>query len=59
MAGIIQRGPHQWRATVQRKGYAPQVKTFETKKDAQAWASVIESEMARGSFIDLLICTEI
>lgn len=52
MASIIERGPFQFQALVRRKGYPTQTKTFETKREAKAWASVIESEMVRGAFTD-------
>lgn len=52
MASILKRGPYQWQATIRRKGYATRCETFETKAAAQAWATVIESEMARHVFVD-------
>lgn len=52
MATIRDRGPAvtlgQWEAQIRRKGYPAQRKTFETKSDAQAWARMVESEIARG-----------
>lgn len=51
MAAIKKRGPYQWQARVRRKGWPLQIKTFETKADAQAWVREIESEMDRGVFI--------
>lgn len=52
MASITKRGDYQYQAEVRRKGHPVQRKTFETKKEAQAWAAVIESEMTRGVFVD-------
>lgn len=52
MASIQNRGPHQWQASIRRKGYAPQFETFETKRAAEDWAKEVESQMARGTFID-------
>lgn len=52
MATINQRGPYQWRAKVRRKGYPVQSKTFDTKREAEAWGSIMESEMARSVFVD-------
>ncbi|MFB9158863.1 site-specific integrase [Chromobacterium violaceum] len=52
MASITVRGPHQYQAQVRRKGYPTQTRTFESKTEAKAWAAVMESEMARGVFID-------
>lgn len=51
MAHITKRGAYQWQAQVRRKGLKPENKTFETKKDAQAWATAVESEMDRGIFV--------
>ncbi len=51
MASITERGPYQIHAVVRRKGYPMQIKTFETRREASDWASVIESEMVRGVFI--------
>lgn len=48
MATIRKRGPYQWEAQIRRKGFPAQSKTFGTKAEADAWAAVIESEMARG-----------
>lgn len=41
-----------WRALVRRKGYPVQTKTFRTKAEAEAWAALNESEMARGVWLD-------
>ncbi len=51
MATITRRGDYQWRAQVRRKGFPAQTGTFETRKEAEAWAKVIESEMIRGVFV--------
>jgi dsDNA-binding SOS-regulon protein len=51
MASIRKRGQHQWEAQVRRRGYPAQNKTFTTKAEAEAWAKMIESEMARGVWI--------
>lgn len=52
MATIIRRGPYQWQAKIRRKGFPLQTKTFETKADAEDWATVVESEMVRDVFLD-------
>lgn len=52
MATIQRRGDYQWRAMVRRKGHPTLSKTFDTRKDAKAWARMIESEMDRGIFVD-------
>ncbi len=41
-----------YQAKIRKKGYPTQNKTFRTKKDAEAWATVIESEMLRGVWRD-------
>ncbi|MGC9217426.1 tyrosine-type recombinase/integrase [Acidithiobacillus sp.] len=41
-----------WQAAVRKKGYPPQYKTFRTRKEAEAWSVVIESEMTRGVWRD-------
>ncbi len=51
MATIRKRGEYQWEAQIRKRGFPPQSKTFNTKAQAEAWASVIESEMVRGVFI--------
>ena len=40
-----------WQAQIKRKGFPLQVKTFRTKSEATHWATVTESEMIRGVFI--------
>lgn len=51
MASIRQRGIY-WEARVRRDGWPTISRSFNTKTDARAWATVIESEMERGVFID-------
>ena len=55
MASFIPRkgpgGGRVWQAHVRRRGYPAQVRTFDRKVDAEAWASDIESEMRRGKFV--------
>lgn len=51
MASFRKRGELQWQARVARKGFPPQVKTFSTKAEAEAWAATVESTMARGTFV--------
>ncbi len=41
-----------WQVAVRRKGYPAQYKTFRTRKEGEAWASVTESEMVRGVWRD-------
>lgn len=52
MASILERGPNQYQVVIRRKNHPTQTKTFETRREAKAWANVIESEMARGVFTD-------
>ena len=40
-----------WQAQIKRKGFPLQVKTFRTKSEATHWATVTESEMMRGVFV--------
>lgn len=51
MATIRKRGASQWEAQIRKKGFLSQTKTFATRKEAAAWASVVESEMVRGVFV--------
>ncbi|WOB76265.1 site-specific integrase [Achromobacter xylosoxidans] len=51
MATFRKRGPYQWEAQIRKRGYPAQSKTFNTKAEAEAWAKMIESEMARGVWI--------
>ncbi len=41
-----------WQVQVIRKGFPNQTKTFRSKSEATAWASVVESEMVRGVWQD-------
>jgi len=51
MATTENRGPYQFRVKVRRKGHRPLSKTFNNRKDAEAWGRAMEAEMDRGSFI--------
>ena len=55
MASFIPRkgpgGKRVWQAHVRRRGYPAQVRTCDTKAEAEAWAAVVESEIARGVFV--------
>lgn len=51
MAAINKRGPYQWRAQIRRHGFPALSKTFTTKAEAEAWAKMNESEMARGVWV--------
>ena len=52
MATIDKRGDLQWRVQIRRKGFPRQVRTFDTKAEAETWARMVEGEMDRGVFID-------
>jgi integrase len=51
MATITNRGPYQWRVQVRRHGHPAQSRTFNSKAEAEAWAAMTESEMARGVWL--------
>ena len=51
MATIRKKGNFQWHVQIRKNGFPAQTKTFNTKPEAEAWAAVIESEMARGVFV--------
>lgn len=51
MATIRQRG-NNWEARIRREGWPELCKSFSSKTAARAWATVIESEIERGVFIN-------
>ncbi|HUW99179.1 MAG TPA: site-specific integrase [Acidiferrobacter sp.] len=55
MASFVLRkglgGKRAWQAHIRRHGHPTQVRTFNTKAEAQAWAGEIEHEIARGVFV--------
>lgn len=52
MAYIEKRG-EAWRAQIRRKGYPTISATFDSKADAQRWATEIEGDMSRARFVDI------
>ncbi len=56
MATITRRSSghpaQRWQATIRRKGFPTQCRSFPTRAEAQAWANAEEVEMFRGTFID-------
>jgi integrase len=52
MPTIRKRGDYQYQAIIRRRGFPPLTKTFISKRDAESWATRIESEMLRGTFVD-------
>ncbi|EPU8564394.1 site-specific integrase [Yersinia enterocolitica] len=51
MATIRKRGAYQWETQIRKRGFPSQTKTFNTKAEADAWAKMVESEMARGVWL--------
>jgi integrase len=41
-----------WTAEIRRKGYAPIARTFDTKAEAERWASTVEGKMLSGRYVD-------
>jgi hypothetical protein len=58
MATIRKNGSN-WQAIVRKKGFKNQSQSFPLKRDATAWANVIESEMVRGTFVDTATASSI
>jgi integrase len=52
MAYYEKRG-EAWRAQVRRKGYPTLSATFDTKAEAQRWATEVEGDMSRARFVDI------
>jgi integrase len=55
MASIIKRssrGTTKYEAAIRRRGGVSVSKTFSSRREALAWAATIESEIARGVFVD-------
>jgi hypothetical protein len=51
MAGFRLRN-NKWQARIQRDGYPDLAKSFDNKSDAIRWATKVEAEMDRGSYIN-------
>ncbi len=51
MASIYRNRSGNWEGRVRRKGYPAQTRTFDTKAQAETWATEIESEMLKGVFV--------
>lgn len=51
MATFTKRGTYQWQAKIRRKGYPAVSNTFDTKAEAQRWATDVERDMDRGIFV--------
>jgi integrase len=50
MASFRQRGGR-WQARVRRQGHPDEVRTFNSRQDAERWARSVETEIDRGSFV--------
>lgn len=55
MATFEKRGPYQFRAKVRKLGHKTITKTFNNKRDAEAWARGVEADMDRGAFLSSTI----
>lgn len=53
MATFYRRGPYQWEATIRRKGFPPERKTFDTRRDAEDWAREVERAMRLGQYVPM------
>jgi integrase len=53
MASFYKRGAYQWEASVRRKGYPMERKTFESRRDAEDWAREVERAMRLGQYVPL------
>lgn len=49
MASIRQRG-ERWQARITRHGFPPEVKSFRTRQEAEAWARSVEVEVDKGVY---------
>ena len=47
----IQRRKDRWQVRIRRRGFLVEVKTFNTRQDAEQWARSVETDMDRGSFL--------
>lgn len=51
MATFKQRESGWWQAVIRRRGHPSQSKTFETRREAEAWARGVESEIDKGGYV--------
>ena len=51
MATIEKRGPYQFRAKIRKLGHKVITKTFNNRKDAEAWGRQVEAEFDRKGFL--------
>lgn len=52
MATIRRLATGNWQGQVRKRGHRPVAKSFASKREADRWARLIESEMDRGVFVD-------
>lgn len=52
MPTIRERGKNQFQVIIRRRGFPVQTKTLPSKRLAEEWATLVESEMLRGVFFD-------
>jgi integrase len=52
MATIREKGAYQWHVQVRRRGWPTQSKTLRTRKEAEAWAREVETQMDKAVFVD-------
>ncbi|MHB1349254.1 MAG: site-specific integrase [Desulfobulbaceae bacterium] len=55
MATIENRGNYQFRAKVRKRGHKTITKTFNNRRDAEAWARSVEAEYDRKGFLPSLV----
>lgn len=46
---------NKWQARVQKKGFEPVTKSFQTKQDAERWARQIEADIDKGSYTNITL----
>lgn len=52
MASISKRSAYHWPPRIRNKKHLFWKKTFDTKREAEAWVTIIQSEMTRDIYID-------
>lgn len=50
MASYRKRG-NKWQARITRRGFPSEARTFPTKREAESWATHVESDMDRGAYV--------
>ncbi|MSQ66104.1 MAG: site-specific integrase [Limnohabitans sp.] len=52
MASIVKTPSGTYKVLIRKRGFAPVIKTFDKKADAQHWAKITEAGMATGQHVD-------